>query len=340
VDEKTVLSDVAVTTDWTEFTLTGGRAVGHNVRAQARTNHDGIFLLCGVPTTVQLELRAEAGGFSVGPVLLTANDRLIRRVDFAVSLRDSAARNVAPSDSAMVTRGTVGTASLRGVLLGGDGQPVREALLSILGTQLSSRSNATGAFRVDQIPAGTRTIEVRSIGLVPMTFSVDFATNASRDTTLSIGRQAQTLKQVAVSGRARSMSPMENDGFNLRRLQGLGKFATAEDLARHPALDLATSIAAVGGVHVEYVGGYPMPYLRGTKGTNCIPNYFIDGVPYAVDGVSPFARGEGHLFSDLSAMVSPESIKGVEVYSNPGTLPARYDRSSSTGCGSVVIWTR
>jgi hypothetical protein len=39
-------------------------------------------------------------------------------------------------------------------------------------------------------------------------------------------------------------------------------------------------------------------------------------------------------------MVRPETIKGVEVYSSGGMIPPQYDRSSSTQCGSIVIWTR
>jgi hypothetical protein len=37
--------------------------------------------------------------------------------------------------------------------------------------------------------------------------------------------------------------------------------------------------------------------------------------------------------------VRPEAIKGIEVYANPGTIPAQFDMMSSTGCGSIVIWT-
>jgi hypothetical protein len=54
----------------------------------------------------------------------------------------------------------------------------------------------------------------------------------------------------------------------------------------------------------------------------------------------PFYVDKDFPFADLSAMVRPETIKGIEVYAAAGMIPAQYDRSSSTQCGSVVIWTR
>jgi hypothetical protein len=83
----------------------------------------------------------------------------------------------------------------------------------------------------------------------------------------------------------------------------------------------------------------PMPYLKGVvhvvdtaTAQNCIPNFFVDGSPWKVTRYTDF--------SDLSGIVLPEVIRGIEVYANPGTIPAQYDMMSSTGCGSIVIWTR
>ena len=206
----------------------------------------------------------------------------------------------------------------------------------ILGTTRSAHTDVAGAFLVDHIPAGTRTIEVRSIGLLPMTVSMDFATNAVRDTTLSVSRQAQPLKPVAVKESGTTMSWMEKLGFETRRSQGLGAFVTEQDIKRHTFSDLISVLQGVRGVHVEFGGAagisFPMPYLLGVSsvrgGVRCAPNYFLDGARFPND------------FTQLSGIAHPEAIKGIEVYSNPGTIPAQYDLTSSTGCGSIVIWTR
>lgn len=338
-DDASALAEAVVGTEWTEFTFTGGRSAGHRARAVTRSKKGGAYLLCGVPADVRLDVYSELAGFVAGPTPLSLGDRLIGRADFAISHRDSAARGGLPGDSSNVAAARPGTASLRGVVLGGDGRPARDVVLEVLGTKRSARTDAAGAFRIDKIPAGTRTVEVRSIGLVPTTFSVDFKTNAARDTTLSIGRQAQRMTPVAVKGQS-STSWMEKNGFETRRLQGLGAFVTAEDIARHPTSDLTGVLQGARGMHVEYgTSGHPMPYLRGTSSSICIPNYFLDGVPFKVDGAEPGGRVTAP-FSDLATIARPEFIKGIEVYSNPGTIPVQYDLTSSTGCGSIVIWTR
>jgi hypothetical protein len=346
VDDATPLADASIRTEWTEFTPSGGRYTGHRVRAQAKTGPGGTFLLCGVPTEVPLDVYTESAGFIAGPASLAPQDRLIRRVDFAVSRRDSAARTGLPGDSSGTAAGLrPGTATLRGVVRGADGQPVRDATVAITGTQRTARSDGAGAFRIDNIPAGTRSIEVRSIGWLPTTFTVDFATNATHDTLLSIMRQAQDLKKVAINERDNSGPSVEGNGFEARRLKGLGKFVTQEDLARHPSSSLSDVLADVQGTHLEYgTNGYPVPYLRGTKGSYCIPNFFLNGTPFPVDGnLRPHGSTSAqpqHPFSDLADSAQPQNIRGIEVYSNPGTIPAQYDLMSSTQCGSIVIWTR
>lgn len=344
-DDRSALADAAVSTDWTEFTITGGHAAGHRVRAVARTNRDGLYLLCGVPTTVQVDVLTDVAGFSAGPSPLLLNDRLIGRLDFSVSRRDSAARLTAFGDSAAVlSSGAAGTASLRGRVTGSDGRPLRDAVVGVLGTARLTRTNAAGTFFIDRIPAGTRTIEVRSIGLAPMTATMDFATNAVRDTTLSINRQAQVLKPMAIVGRTSAGSLMERQGFEKRRIQGMGAFVTEAEITRHGFSDLTEILEGVRGVRVVWGGtgktggiAFPVPYLLGVSSVqagsiHCLPNFFVDGAQFRVTGMEDYG--------DLSAMLPPQWIKGVEVYSNPGAMPLQYDLTSSTGCGSIVIWTR
>lgn len=343
VDDGSPVADATVSTDWTEYTVTEGRAIGHRVRAAARTDSLGVYLLCDVAKDVPLDVQAELTGLVAGPIPRRLDDHLITRADFAFSRRDSAARAVALGDSAEATTFPPGTASLRGRVRGADGRPVREAVVSLEGTPRSVRTDSAGAFRLDRIPAGTRTIDVRSIGSAPTTFTMDFATSAARDTTLTIGGQAQELTTVTVVGAVPSTSMMERDGFETRRRQGMGAFMTAQELARYGLADLVTVLQGMRGVHIEYgasngATALPMPFMRGVanlKGSYCIPNIFLDGAPFAVSGGLDPAG-----FADLSMMVRPENILGIEVYSNSAFIPPQYDYSSSTGCGSIVIWTQ
>jgi hypothetical protein len=333
------LPDASVSTVWTEFTLNAGRVNGQRARASARTNAAGVYVLCGVPKQVNLEVYTEAAGAIAGPSPLTIDERLIGRRDFAISRRDSAARRVAQDDStrspADSTRSPLsalpGTASLRGVVRDGQGRPLAEALVGVIGTPRSARTDAEGVFRIVGIPAGTRSVEARSIGLVPLTVSMDFATSAARDTVLSLGRQAQYLRPVTILGRKYDSN--DATGFETRRRQAFGHYLSAADIAKHPSFDLLDVLSRVSGVRLEYrSAGRPSPLMRGEGMNLCQPNYYLDGVYYRVDADWPF--------EDLSTFVPPDRIRGVEVYSVPGIIPPLFDRSAVTRCGSIVLWTR
>jgi hypothetical protein len=342
VDAQTPIADAAVSTDWTEYTLRGGHTSSTRMRAATRTNAGGLYLLCGVPTDVPLDVQSELGGIVAGPTPLSMEGRLFSRVDFAISRKDSAARTVVTAashvDSGVAAPRTPGTASLRGTVLGADGKPLHDATVSVAGTDRSVRSGADGTFRVDQIPAGTRTIEVKAIGLLPVTFSVDFATRSVRDTTVSVTRVAQELKSVTVEGKTKSGPWMALSGFDDRRQHALGNYVTADEIKQHNYVDMAQILRTVSGVKVDCaatkglqgVPCRPVVHMLGItdyKSVGCIPNYFLDG--------APFPSG----YSDLNASILIASIKGIEVYTNPGSIPAQFDLESSTGCGSIVIWT-
>jgi hypothetical protein len=334
VDENTGLAGASITTDWTEFVLVGTKTSQVRQVALATSVAGGAYFLCGVPTNVPLELRAELAGVHVGPLAVSMNDRLLQRTDFAMSIRDSASRVVQGSQSTSTVR-AVGTAQLRGTVYDSDNnKPIRNAQIAVVGTERTSLTDASGAFLLRGIPAGTRTLEVRTIGYFPVTFTADFATNDTRDTTLSISRRAQNLERVTVNAKETSNSLMVLKGFETRRAQGMGKFITEKDLARHPASSLTDVLTGAGNLHIEYgTRVTPMPWLRGGKSGWCVPNYFIDNVFYEVDDK------QGKPYKDLTDIVKPEFIKGVEIYSSAGTIPVQFDMSSSTGCGSIVIWT-
>ena len=337
VDDQSPLANATISTEWSEYQLVGGRSTAHPVRAAARSNTHGLYVLCGVPTETNLDLRSDVAGFIAGPTPLVLDTRLISRIDFAVSRKDSATRDILPSDSTKVAATKPGTAILKGAVHNGDGRPLGNANVSVLGTRRSAVADSAGVFRIDGIPAGTRTVEVKSLGLMATTFTVDFATGSTHDTTLSMSRAAQNLKTVAVKGKGNSTSLMELNGFEGRRAQGLGAFVTRAQLDRFNTSSLAGVFSGIKEIHMEYghrdERGRTMPpttvaYLRGTGGTYCRPNVFLDDMQIKAP------------FSDLSSLAPPESIKGIEVYATAGVIPAQYDLSSSTGCGSIVIWTR
>jgi len=71
----------------------------------------------------------------------------------------------------------------------------------------------------------------------------------------------------------------------------------------------------------------------GLRSPFCTPSFFLDGAYFPLDvGVEPL--------QSLVAFAQTTNLKAIEVYSQVGTIPQRFDHSSTTGCGSVVIWTK
>jgi hypothetical protein len=166
-------------------------------------------------------------------------------------------------------------------------------------------------------------------------FSLRRIDRVASDTSLPSSRGAQKLAAVAIDEKAVLPSWMVRSGFEDRRKMGMGAFVTEQDIAKHGFNDLTSILEGVRGVHFfrkrSGGSGDAVPYMLGVvsirNGPTCPPNLFLDGAPYTD-------------YDLLTRIAHPEVIKGIEVYGNPGTVPAQYDLFSSTGCGSIVIWTR
>jgi hypothetical protein len=140
---------------------------------------------------------------------------------------------------------------------------------------------------------------------------------------------------------------MVRSGFEQRRKMGLGAFMTAEEIGRHGYVDLASILTGARGITLGHSPGaqdLPFPFMLGisdiTNGGRCLPNVFLDGTPFTIIVPGNPPKPDRYRFQDLMGIARPDVIKGIEIYSNPGTIPAQYDLTSSTGCGSIVIWTR
>lgn len=65
---------------------------------------------------------------------------------------------------------------------------------------------------------------------------------------------------------------------------------------------------------------------------DCYNDVYIDGAMLYGAGLA------GEPLSDIDSL-SPSTIEGVEFYSGPSQVPARYNKTGSV-CGVQLIWTR
>src|SRR6185503_11740047 len=100
-------------------------------------------------------------------------------------------------------------AVLTGVVLSaGKRDPVNGADVSLPALALGARTNAAGAFRIVDIPAGAYQVSVRQLGYAPVEVQVLFSANASitKDFVL---QATQLLDSVVVAARRPSLPQFE-----------------------------------------------------------------------------------------------------------------------------------
>lgn len=342
-DDATPIAKAIVTADWMEYGLDAASMRGRVVRANAVTNVAGVYLMCGVPSDVTFQVFALAAGYAAGPVPVVPDERLLDRLDLSISRRDSAARLSVAELVDTTRRGAPlgaapGSAVLAGRVLTTSGRPIPIALVGVVGADLSTRADSSGRFRLARIPAGTRAITVRSIGLAPTTLVLTIRAGETADTTIRIENTIQALREVTVL--ATKAKPVDNTGFEERIRVGLGNFITETEIEKRPATDLYGFLARIPGltynitvVNEAIVRRVLMHGGSGLGSSFCTPAFFLDGQKFELDnGSQPLET--------LVQMAQTAWLKGIEVYSRTGSIPQRFDYSGSTGCGSVVIWTK
>ena len=327
VDGDAPVAGAVVTSEWSEFVPMNGAVSRHAVGHRATTTASGGFIFCGVPADAPFVVGATLGSSAAGPVEMTLGTSLIGHLELAVRVGDD---------------GAAASATLRGMVKRTGGQAVAGALVgAVADSARSTRTDAAGRFALGGLPPGTRAFEVRAVGLAPANLVLDLRTSSIVDTTIVLANPAQALKAVSVTT---TTSKIDRGDFDRRRHESAGFFMTAADIARSSPSNIADLFRRVPAVRV---GTMPVngrgsraniPTLQvmmvnsAGKTQQCIPNFFLDGAPYLVD--------DGHTFAELMDQVTPEAITGIEVY-RPGTpMPPQFDRSSLSGCGSIVIWTR
>jgi hypothetical protein len=320
VDDDSPLAGAVVSSAWDELVIENGTVRGHTAGHRVVTTASGGFVFCGVPSDAPFKLRASAGGASAGPIEVSLGTSLVASADLAVSR--------APAGAARL-------ATLRGSVRRTDGTPLAGAIISSDAATVPARADAAGRFTLAGIVPGTRVVEVKALGLNPLTLVMDFRSGMAIDTAFTLIRPAQPLSPVAVSGRS---DEIDRGEFDRRRQSTAGYFATQADIMKFAPGDLGEVFQRVPSLRLQ-----PGPPRAGVNtrqvtmmgsGGNpyCVPTFFIDGVEFAGGGVGSFA--------EVMDAVKPEMVKGIEVYRPGSPIPPRFDRTSRTGCGSIVVWTR
>jgi hypothetical protein len=320
-------ANLRLVAEWTEDAFQGITKSSVKRGLQTRTDPRGGFRFCGVPVNTLVQVRA-GGGASAG----VANARI---ADGSRITRAELTLEFLPGAGAVFT-GAVLTDSSKQPIVGA------EVLFPELGR--ATLTDATGAFRIEGVPAGSQQLTVRRIGYGPVDTRIDFVADQTVDRNVFL-RRTVTLDSVRVV--ATVADRMLRD-FEDRRRLGLGKFFLPEDMAKLATRSLASAIETLPGMSILYGSGSNAWAARGrgvspgggsvagddaslgAKSFKCYTSVWVDGR-------QEYGGREGEPLFNLSRMPTHD-ISRMEYYTGPATVPLEYSKNSV--CGVLVIWTR
>ena len=334
---------VTVAAEWIEYSIARGGVSRRTPRRVATSQASGWFAICNVPSPGSMMMTASRGTDSTDVIEVDVTaDGFLRRELYvgaartvvipdtgrtAAAKRDSAQRTSAQREGAAATesrRMHVGDGRLSGVVFAADGgQTIAGAQVAIAnGPQ--ARTNERGEWAINDAPAGTRVLEVRSVGYYPTRQIVDVIEGAPplRLELLTLKAVLSTVKVTASYDRFRRL-----EEFKERNRTGVGRYMSAEDIEKRRLIVASDLFRNFSGVYLDGNSAIDTVKMRGITDERCVPTFFLNG-----------NRLDALTVSDIDVMVRPAEIAGVEVYM-PGTVPLQFQVAMS-GCGSILIWTK
>jgi protocatechuate 3,4-dioxygenase beta subunit len=283
------------------------RVVQRKWRSQARTDSTGSYSVCGVAPKQWLSIRASSDSASSGSIDLAPNDLRVQRRDLLIGATN-------PADSSR--RGTIS-----GTVSDAAGNPFAGARILVDGAA-GARTGPDGRFAVRSAVAGTRQLEVSSVGMKPVALVVDVIAHDTAVVAAELTAPALLERVNVVEARTGHVFAVE---YSERKKKGMGYTLDSLQISRYNSMP--NVLASFPSTAVNNKGGslsIAMPSAHG-KGT-CAPEIRIDGIE----------AGPNHLLD-----LAPKEIAAVEVYPRALTVPTQFIHGSEPpSCGMILVWTK
>jgi Carboxypeptidase regulatory-like domain len=297
------------------------------------------------PTIASLAATATGAPPNVAPTIAS----LAATATAPAAPAPGAAPNTAPSapgaaaPTAPARRYADGTAVLTGTVLNLDNKPIASAAVFVKGARDSALTDASGKFVLRNLPSGTRSLVVRSVGFEPVVRAVELTSRAPVNVTVPFNATAlPVLAPVVVT--AQYIQGLTKVGFEARKHSGMGTFWEPPYIEKQQAYEFHDLFGTFPGLKIDYneqgqaslmatKGQYACigtnPQGQSTVGSNCGPC-----VAYVIDG-HPFLESEE---GELDEYVRPVDVGAIEIYQEnevPRSLAGTHN-----DCINIVIWTK
>jgi Carboxypeptidase regulatory-like domain len=354
-DTDEPVSGADVTLIWTDIRIDRSEIANTEQRRETTSDTQGEFRFCALPAGLVATVRAKrAVGRDTGVVVEREVDlgaRIITMTTLHLPVPPAPALTqaepgataavvrpagpAAPAPHATATRAAV----LEGQVERPDGGPLAGALVEVEGTGDSSTTGDAGYFTIRGLPSGTHMLVVRSVGFEPTSVVVELTRRQPQHVVVSMMKATYVLSTVVVQAQQLARGYL-NVGFSQRRKVGVGQFMTLDQIAARHAEQFTDLFTNFHGIRLAY---------GGPAGTDISPSRGIDGcIVYVIDGM-PFNQ---MVHGELDAMLLPESLAGIEVYTPP-EVPEEFKVRSLPGtnafgvpilgridCTTIVIWSK
>lgn len=290
------LAKAPVMLSWFNVAARDGLGVGE-VGGSVATDSSGVYYACGLPVDAQLATEAYGNKAKSGEVQFRIGSRRILNLDLVVS--SEMVQDVARKGSA-----TVG-----GVVLDENREPVADAMVILTGVDSAARSGADGAFAFRNVPSGTHNMLVRKVG----------SANTSRIVRVRRGEEVQasvtlnrTTTLAAVNVGATHPKSMALTAFENRQKMGFGM---SFDFTNDEPVTALTPLQTVPRVKISYPsrGGTPTITMTVDGGQRtCTADLYLDGRRTDAETIANYP---------------PNLLSAMEVYNSPYQVPAEYMRT-------------
>ena len=224
--------------------------------------------------------------------------------------------------------------TVRGTVLDStSAQPVAGAQVSLVGTNRTTYTDASGVYRFTGVSAGPATVRVQRIGFAQRTATVNVTEGAVASADLLMQSVVTTLSQVVVVGYGSS---------NRAEVTGALSTVSGNDTRNTPVAGIDAALQGkAAGVQVTQNAGNPgngiSVRVRGSASLTAgnQPLFVVDGQPIQTDDFSQVGFGG----QDLTAVTSinPDEIESITVLKDAASAGIYGSRASN---GVVLITTK
>ena len=214
--------------------------------------------------------------------------------------------------------------TVRGVVRDTAGRPLPDADVAIVSLHVITRTGENGQFSLRKVPVGRHDVAVRHLGYWPVTTQLGVSAGGVDSLLVAMNEQPAILAGVEVSA-ADHQHRVWIEDFYRRRAQGIGSFATREEILARNSFRPSDLFRTTPGVRIERGRGLRFRSTTDAR-RDCPPLLWIDG-----------QRASGMDVDDLSLT----DIEGIELYHGASTTPMQFSRGlTGVTCGTVVVWSR